>query len=624
MWTTASASLFFPSPTMLSPGKWHLRVPKDPVQNLKFRRFVYSKARDNPRLQRALRQACKEDVLFHINVFGWQFNPANVGREVGPFICWDFQEEALLQTLRIMLEERDDVLWEKSRELGATWLALFLDDWLCLFHNWKKLFVISHSEVAVDRTADPDSLFWKVQFIHDHLPKWITRGVSKRKLGFHYPATSSSYNGAATTERSGVGGRAAKLTLDEFSKHRDDYKILGQTADTGPRLFIGTHYGHGTAFYDLSQRPDMHKIVMHWSQHPEKRKGLYRYVPESNTIDVLDKDFHYPPDFKFVMEAKPTGGPFPGLRSPWYDRECLRRANARDVAMHLDIDPEGSVTQFFDPLKIRRLIMAHCSDPIWEGYLHYDRDLGTPLEFVEQKGGPLKLWCALKDGWPVPGEYGAGADVSRGTGATPSCFSLADSKLGQKVCEYTSAHVDPKEFASLCVALCRAFRDNDTEGAYFVWEKAGPGVEFGRKVVELGYRNVYFIVDEDSLGSPMGDKMVPGWYPAPNAKDVLLGDYCYALYNHLFINPSEEALKECLLFTYDQRGRIVHGTERTGQDPSQGNVNHADHVIADGLCYKMCKGKLAREKKEPEKPQAGSLQWRRWYHESKALTRQEA
>ena len=49
-----------------------------------------------------------------------------------------------------LFEAREDVLWKKSRELGATWMALIIDDWLSLFHENKKVFAISHTEAAVD------------------------------------------------------------------------------------------------------------------------------------------------------------------------------------------------------------------------------------------------------------------------------------------------------------------------------------------------------------------------------------------------------------------------------------------------------------------------------------------
>jgi len=61
---------------VLSPGKWHLRVRKEPIENLKFRRHVLRWAAGNPARQKALIEACRQDILFYINTFVWQFNPS--------------------------------------------------------------------------------------------------------------------------------------------------------------------------------------------------------------------------------------------------------------------------------------------------------------------------------------------------------------------------------------------------------------------------------------------------------------------------------------------------------------------------------------------------------------------
>jgi hypothetical protein len=342
---------------MLSPADHHRLVRRDPADNLKQRAAVLRAAAGDVPLQQRLLRMCAEDVVFYCDLFVYQYNPRAAPR-VAPMVLWPFQEAALVETVRLWGGQEKDVLWEKSRELGATWLALIAADWLCLFREWEKVLAMSHTEDAVDRPEDPDSLFWKLDFMHARLPDWLARGVRRRKLGFVFPATNSVVTGAATTERSGVGGRG-KVLLDEFSKHRQALEILGQTADTGPRLFIGTHYGVGTTFYDLTRRPDMHKVVMHWSHHPGKGRGLYRADPDRPTQpDVIDKTYPYPPDYQFVLDGSPSGGPFRGLRAPWYDAECRRRADSRAVAMHLDINAMASVKQFFDPLRVDR-----CSRP---------------------------------------------------------------------------------------------------------------------------------------------------------------------------------------------------------------------------------------------------------------------
>ncbi len=598
-------------------------APKELKANRRYRAALLATCRGSPKAQAAVIERCAADIVFYTDTFVWQYNPREGhGRKVAPFILWPFQEDALLRTHRRLSVDRDDALWEKSREMGATWMALILKDWDCLFHDWVKVLAISHSEDAVGRPGDPDTLFWKVNFMHEHLPDWLRRGAARKgRLTFQYPATKSTFTGSATTERSGVGGRG-DLLLDEFSKHRQDREILGQTADTGPRLFIGTHYGVEGEFYNLTQRPDLFKVVMHWSQHPEKAKGLYRFDAANNAVERLDGSYEFPQDYAFVTDGTPEGGPSPGVRSVWYDRECLRRASRRDVAMHLDISPSGSQSQFFDPLMLRRHLADHARDPDWEGELEFDREAAEPVRLVPTPGGPLKLWLRLiSDREVPPSAYAAGCDISTGfagRASSNSVLTVADARTGFKVLEFATPHLRPEEFAAAVVALCKLFKSEDGGGAYLAWEHAGPGQMFGKTVLELGYRRLY---TRDSVHLLRGGvrSNEPGWYPSVKAKRVLLDDYNAALTSRGFVNRSERALRECSFYRHsDRRDAVEHPSEAGGGDPSGARSNHGDRVIADALCWAACKklgaGKAQLPEEIAQQSPVGSLQWRMELH----------
>lgn len=605
---------------MLSPGEWYKLVPKDPLGNRKFRLGLIRKAGSNRALQKDIIEVCKRDILFYINTFVIQINPKNLGSEVGPFITYDFQDRAVLETIRVMLasDYQDDMLWEKSREMGATWLALIVWDWCCLFHKRKKFLCISHSAEAVDRTADPDSLFWKIKFMHQYLPDWLKRGVKKRRMGFSYPATQSSINGAASTGRSGVGGRATAVLLDEFSKQQSAAEILGQTADTGPRLIIGTHYGIGTTYFDLTQRPDMHKIVMHWSQHPEKARGLYQC--NDNKVKVIDKQFHYPEDFKYVMDGTPTGGPYPGLRSPWYDRECVRRANSRDVAMHLDINPQGSVSQVFDPLKIRQLKEMFCRPCLWRGEAFVDRQTGKLIALERAENGPLKLWINPgSDGKITKNLYFLGCDISTGNGASNSCISIGNIN-GERIGEYVTAHMDGKDLATVAVALGWLLVSKDGEPAKIAWEINGPGIAFGKAMIDLGYRHFYYRTS-DAAVYRKAPADVPGWMSNNNTKRLLIEEYRMAIYTRRMTNLCEKAMGETLDFRYNTSGNIEHSLENSRdqaiKDPSGARANHGDRVIADALVWRLISEYGEEGRREIiEEVLPGSLAWRRQLHDN--------
>jgi hypothetical protein len=281
------------------------------------------------------------------------------------------------------------------------------------------------------------------------------------------------------------------------------------------------------------------------------------------------------------------------LRSPWYDGECARRANEREVSQMLDIDYTGSAYQFFDKGTILRL-QGECVSPYWEGEIAFDELTGEPVDLVKVAGGPVKLWCRLDpDGRPPWSLYGAGCDVSTGSGATPSVLSIGDARTGEKVLEYATAFLRPEQFATRAVAICRLFRGEMFSGARLAWEIPGPGLTFGKRVLELGYQNVYFRETNLALsGSKQSDR--PGWTNTNETKRNLLEEYRAALSTRVFVNRSRGALEECTFFEEVDGGRVeFKGAEanydpETGKlDPNAAGVNHGDKVIADALCFKM-------------------------------------
>jgi hypothetical protein len=605
---------------MLSPGKWHDKVPKSLRKNLEFRKFILDKCK-NARFREEVKEACKNDILFFVNTFVWQYNPnAEEGREAGPFITWDFQDGVLTYGsdgnygLLQCIEERKDLLVEKSREMGLSWLFLIVADWMARFHRHKQFLMVSRSAEAVD-SESPNSLFWKIDYLQKYLPDWLNGEVTRRKMFFGYEDSGSTITGEASTGRAGVGGRATAAFIDEFSQIKEDFELLQRTSDTTRcRIFNSTHLGLDTAFFKLSISPAIRKLKVHWTQHPEKKKGMYRWDHESKKIEILDKSYLFPSNYEFLEISEPTGGPCPGIRSPWYDEQCKRKDSARAVAMDLDINPKGSVAQFFDPMMIHTLKTTFCVPPWWVGDIHYDRESGKPLDLISSPGGPLKLWISPNDkGRPPSSVYAMGADISTGCGTTNSVISIVDAATGEKVGEYATPHIDAKDFGTIAVALAWLFKDNDGNGALTAWEIPGAGQAFGARIIELGYRNVYYRTNDGSLRRDVSD--MPGWTSTPINKRLLLMDYNSALKERVFLNRSEAALEECLDYKYTSTGMIEHGGEGSGEDPTGARQNHGDRVIADALACKMMKQLgLTRKEEKRESVKTGTLAWRRQLH----------
>jgi hypothetical protein len=606
---------------MLSPDLDHQDVPQDFEENLQFRIRILDAAESDRNLQAGIKDLCRTDLFFYINAFVWQYNPDKTGWEVEPFICWDFQKDAfrkLLDSIECHCSEKKgvhkhDLLWEKSREMGASWMFLIAADWLCRFHGDKQILMISRSADAVD-SKSKNSLFAKLRFIHKHLPDWLKGNVTDQSMYLGYENTGSEIVGEASTGRSGVGGRASVMFIDEFSQIREDYEVLHRTSNTsGARVFNGTHVGQGTAFFELSKRLDMRKIRMHWTKHPAKSQGMYELV--KGKVKVADPKFQYPEEFRFVMDGSPLGGYAPGIRSPYYDDECRRKGSPRAVAMDLDIDPEGSESLFFDRPLIHRLKQS-CGPPLWEGDLDYDQQTGKFRALNQRSGGIVKLWVLLDVGGLPPRDlYGAGCDLSTGSGYSNSCLSIISGTTGLKVCEVADPYLDQYVFAAFVFAMCSIFRNQDGEGPLIAWEKQGPGGLFGRRLLDMGYRRVFMDTNEFKVFSQKTDH--PGFNAQNKAnKRLMLEEYAVALRLGYCMNKSAAALDECLNFRYDVHGDVEFGGTTLGKDPSGAAKNHGDRVIADSLGWKMVKDQVQKrdlpaEKKEPD---ASSMAYRRRLH----------
>jgi len=626
---------------IFSTGQWYKKVPRDPLANLQFRRKLVIEASKSKAVQQGLIEICKNDLIFYANTFVYQYNPLLKGlNQYGPWITYPYQERAVLERPPVgkgilwCYENNRTGLWEKSRDMGLSGWFLIIEGWLTKFHG-AKCMNVSRNADAVD-SKSPDSLFWKIRFINENLPNWLKGEILTEKMYFGYNRSRGTINGEASTKDFGTGGRGSVVFVDEFSKIKEDTAVRRGTASTSDcRFFNGTHEGTSTEFFRMTQEPEIIQLQFHWTQHPRKNEQLYSFDQEAGKlrfwkyleatdeiVEIIAPEKPFAPDFKFNMTGAPTGGPHPGIRSPWYDQKCVDIGDARGVAMELDIDPKGSVSQFFDGIRIAALKAKWCRPPDWQGQLLHDSD-GFPIRLDPQPMGLVKLWCKLDSlGRPRPSRYGAGCDVSAGTGATPSCLSIVDGETGEKVLEYADAYIDAKDFAAFVVAMCRLFANDKGEGAVLAWEHHGPGVTFGRTVWDaLGYRNIYKPDDEDKIGGKT--TKTPGFKPSGVAKPTLLREYKRALCDGLFLNPSELAIEECLMFKYDVRGGIVNSTE-TSDDPELARENHADRVIADALAWKMVKDVTQSQKQmEPPGPAILSFEWRRQMHK-RAQREQEA
>ena len=551
-------------------------VPSDVDGNLKYREDLIRMASEDQAVREELWIACSRDLLFYVNAFCWTYDPRR-GVGVLPFV----QNESM-SMIDECIQTGKDLVIKKSRDMGASWMLLTVFEWLWHFKTGQSFLLVSRNEDYVDKAGNPKSLFWKIDFIHKHLPAWIMPNISRTKLRLTNEDNGSSIDGESTTGDVARGDRRTAIGLDEFAAFEVDssYRALSSTRDaTRCRIFNSTPAGSGNAFYDIAHNKEFKQLMLHWTTHPRKADGLY-----------------YTGD-------KP--------RSPWYDNECRRCAHAQEIAQELDIDFTGSDYQFFDAKVLSGLMMSSGRPPMHVGEIEFDEDSCIPTHFAKGIKGRLRLWINPTPNMQMDPDrlYAIGVDIATGTGSSNSVISVGDCKTGEKIMEFVSSKTRPEELARICVAIAKWCSGSNSQGAFIVWEAPGPGRNFGDAVIDTGYRNFYYKEADQKISNPRS--RIPGWWPTKDNKRSLYSEYREGLTSGAFLNPSKDALTECREIVYTANGWIQHSKTGSSVDPSGARENHGDRPTADALLWKGMKMRSVPVAKKEESIVEGSFMYRR-------------
>lgn len=574
------------------------RVEKRPGKNARVRRALLWDGAHVRGASDEIRAACGKDILFYVNYFCWTFDPRREESCV-PFVTYPYQDDAIRAILECVRSGRD-VCIGKSRDMGASWLNILVPEYEWHFaESMRNFLMVSRNESYVDDSGNPKSLFWKIDFLHRHQPQWLLPGggrdgIDRRSMHIGNTVTGSVIDGESTTGEVGRGDRRTAILLDEFAAFdvKSGYNALSATqATTNCRIFNSTPKGTNNAFHDVYRKSSARIITMHWSQHPEKSRGLYAserneatgrmevrlLSPWRGVVDVFEKGrkdarrVAFPEDYPFVLDGK--------KRSPWYDRECSRAVSQVEIAQELDIDFSGSDYQFFDALAVERYRERFCVAPSFVGDVEVDAERQRVVRLTPSAKGCFSLFEELADGRVARGRrFVVGVDVSAGTGASNSAAVVYDMETAEKVAEYANPNILPDDFGRFVFALAQFYN-----GALVVPDRSGPtGEVFVRRLVALG-ASVYMRRNEKKVGCPVTDE--PGIWLNPAAKTTVLENYRDAIGHCAIVNRSARAMGECLNFIRAQSGCVEHSAEGGVQDPGGARSNHGDLVIADALAY---------------------------------------
>lgn len=576
---------------------------------MQWRRDLLKDADNDPALQHDLQVACSKSKLFWINAFCWTFHQWDVDPDTGkrkpaknqhvPFITWEVQDRCI-DTFDWCLENGEDILVNKSRDMGASWCCTAYIHWHWLYTPDAQMLEMSRTKEYVDKTGNMKALFQKHDYINRWLPWWMRPPEclpeQKNRSNMHMLNTlnGACVDGESTTEHAASGDRRLIILLDEFAKVKHGKAMRSATRDAGIlRIVNSTVAGPGTEYSVWKNSGQIKVFPLMWWDHPEKGKG--RYVEQEDTTKKWK------------------------IRSPWYNaEEKVRRPDER--AREIDADDIGSGNVFFTQSGIDTHEALFAVNPKLVVDVSFRKGIADDavysllrsrsLDCLQVRRGrnrKLKLWCRLINGRPNQNlSYIFGIDVSKGQGASNSVISIRCVETGEKVGEWTCAQTPPWDMARVVMPIAIWFGGRGRCNLPFlIWEKNGPGLDFGKRVVKMfRYPRYYKTVPVGKVFDKNTDKY--GWQSTTESKEELLTEYDHALMYGDIINHSKPALDEARQYIRFGEGRI--GPACLMEEDKSARKTHGDRVIADALT--LLRNKKPRNKIQLEMPQ-GSHGYRR-------------
>lgn len=275
---------------MMGPEAW----PPDYTAEFGARQARLLKLRSNPNLILGAREYYRTRPIEFIEHWTETYDPRNAGRDTParmPFRLFRRQRD-LVHFLVSCLEDDENGLIEKCRDMGATWVCATFSVWLWLFWPGVAVGWGSRKEQLVDKIGDPDSIFEKMRMVirglpRELLPLGFMPDAHMAYMKFINPETGSTITGEAG-DNIGRGGRKRIYFKDESAHYERPEKIEAALGDnTNVQIDISSVNGLGNVFHRRREggrewapgaelpRGATRVFVMDWREHPAKTQAWY-------------------------------------------------------------------------------------------------------------------------------------------------------------------------------------------------------------------------------------------------------------------------------------------------------------------------------------------------------------
>lgn len=227
-----------------------------------------------------IKELCRRDPIFFINHFAWTFDPrADTDDRHRPFVLYDFQEVEIEEAEK-SYHKGEDLLTEKSRDMGVSWIYiawivhkwLFEDDFNALLGSRKQDFVDNRQL---------DSLFGKIDYMLRYLPPWMlpdkfNYDKHRTMMKIVNPSNGNTIQGESTNPQFSRGGRYSIIFFDEFA-HWEWADRSWTAAGDATKCRVAVSTPNGSNFFKQLRFSGKIKVrTIHWKLHPDKDENWYR------------------------------------------------------------------------------------------------------------------------------------------------------------------------------------------------------------------------------------------------------------------------------------------------------------------------------------------------------------
>jgi len=215
---------------------------------------------------------CAESCVDFINRYCFTYDPRIVDKVI-PFILFP-KQKLYIEWLYERYINRSNGAVDKCRDIGATWLTLVFIVWLVLFHENESACIYTYKTDECDKYGDISTLFGKVRFIIDHLPRQFTEGIETKYM--YLKNQNGSDIAGASGENPGRGGRRSIVFKDESAFYEHPEMIEAAFSENSNCIIdVSTHQGTNTLFYQKVSSGSIPVFTFDWWDNPAHTQKWY-------------------------------------------------------------------------------------------------------------------------------------------------------------------------------------------------------------------------------------------------------------------------------------------------------------------------------------------------------------